>query len=139
MPTPLFVGPAEIAALTDLWQRAAADPIDMPQLLRVLENRAGKRWHKKRMTRLSVEIPVGFLVTFSIETGHPAGTCRHMSMSSPRADRVPSPEAVEMVMSHLGFSGGIAACTAVWLEDLEGHGQAVNVVQPVAVAGPGQA
>jgi hypothetical protein len=76
--------------------------------------------------------PWQFFVVFTIETGHPAGTCRHMSLSIRRKDRVPSPAAVWMVAEELGFSGGLLACSA-WLERLSDGGIAINVAQPLAV------
>lgn len=72
-------------------------------------------------------------VTFSIETGHPIGTARHMSMSSPAAGRVPIPEAVWMAAAELGFTGSIEQCMT-WPEQLQGHGVAINVVQPMATS-----
>ena len=131
--TPLLLGPDECAALQELRELAAATPVDMPPLLQRLKTGEGKAAHMRQMNAQSIEIPVGYLVTFSIETGHPAGVCRHMSMSSPVEGRVPIPEAVWMVAEELGFSGSLEAC-AVWLEDLQGHGKAVNVVQPLTAA-----
>jgi len=81
------------------------------------------------MTEQSVELPFGFLVTLSIETGHPGGDARHMSLSSPRAGRLPVPEALMMVGHELGFVGDYKAWDRIWLEDLQGHGKAVNAVQ----------
>jgi hypothetical protein len=135
-PTPLVIGPAELAALAALRERAAEHPVDMPRLMRVIKRRRWKAAHMRQMTAQTVHIPICFLVSFSIEAGHPIGTCRHMSMSSAIPGRVPSPEAVWMVAEPLGFVGGLDACCAQWLETLKGHGQAVNIVQPVLMAAP---
>jgi hypothetical protein len=134
--TPLVIGPAELAALAALRERAAERPVDMLRLMRVIKTRRGKARHKAQMTEQSVDLPFGFAVTFSIETGHPIGTCRHLSMSSGAPGRVPSQEAVIMVGEPLGFIGDLDACCGVWLETLEGHGRALNIVQPVFVAAP---
>ena len=131
--TALFIGPEQKAALVALRERAAKAPVDMPSLMERIKTTRGRREHKDRMTRQTVALPVSYMVTFSIETGHPCGTCRHMSMSTATAGRVPSPEALWMVAQELGFSGELSSCST-WFEDLEGHGRAVNVVQPVAVA-----
>jgi hypothetical protein len=76
---------------------------------------------------------MGFLLTYSVELGHPAGIARHMSMSSPAKGRLPTPEAVWMICQELGYVGSLAQCL-VWIEDLE-RGQerekAINVVQPI--------
>jgi hypothetical protein len=140
MPTPLWIGPEQRAALAALRELALAHPVEMRQVLELLKTRAGKAQHMRQMDKQSVEIPFGFLVTFSIELGHPAGTCRHMSMSAPNPERVPSPEGVWMVAELLGFVGdGIedGTCT-VWLEDLK-QGRAVNLVQPVDIGAMGRA
>ena len=109
-PTPLVIGPAERAALAALRDVAAAHPVDMPRLMEVIETPEGKAAYMRQMNGQSVPLPLHFLVTFSIETGHPCGTCRHMSMSS-RPGRLPTSEAVIMVAEHLGFVGGLGTCT----------------------------
>lgn len=48
----------------------------------------------------TMRIPVGFLVSFSIEE-HPIGLARHISVSSQRG--TPSREAVNMIMHEFGF------------------------------------
>lgn len=53
-----------------------------------------------------------------------------MSLSVHREDRVPNPEAVWMVAHALGFTGKLDEWIT-YLEDLEGHGKAVNAVQLV--------
>ena len=135
--TPLIMGATQLRLLADLRERAAKVPVSMDGLLERLKDPDAKAAHMARMDDLTVTIPIEFLVTFSIETGHPIGTCRHMSMSSPRKGRLPSIEAVQWVAEALGFIGRIDDGTChVWIEDLaRGHAraQAVNVVQPVSV------
>jgi hypothetical protein len=136
--TPLVIGEEQHHVLAELRELAAENPIQMQGLLEKLRDPDYKATHRAHMSRQTVELPFGFLVTYSIEFGHPAGPCRHMSMSSPVKGRAPAPEAVDMVAELLGFVGGYRAC-AVWLEDLErGDGQqkAVNLVQPLAVTEP---
>lgn len=136
MSTPLLIGPEQKEALQALRRLAAERPVDMPPLMERLKTSHGKAAHLRRMSRQTIEIPFGFMVTFSIEFNHPCGTCRHMSMSSPVDGRVPSPSAVEMVMAELGFEGGIEQCQ-LWVEKLQGHGEAINVVQPLAITKEG--
>lgn len=138
--TPLVIGEAQKAALRELREKAAANPIDMPPLMKRLETPEGKAAHMQQMNGLTIDIPLAFMVTFSIETNHPCGTCRHMSMSATRKGRTPIPEAVWMVAEELGFVGGLQSCV-VWPEDLQRGPQqrtdraiAINVVQPLAVA-----
>lgn len=136
MATPFVFDDRVAAILAALRDKAAAHPVNMHVVMAKMKTAQGKREHRSAMNKLSVPLPFGFMVTLSIETGHPCGTCRHMSMSSPAQDRVPAPEAVEMVMPALGFVGGIAACQ-VWLEDLSDGGKAVNLVQPIAATDSG--
>jgi hypothetical protein len=130
--TPIIIGQAQRDALAALRNKAAAAPIDMPPVLKQLETEAGKAAHFKRMAALTIDIPAAFAVTFSIETNHPGGTMRHMSMSSHRHGRMPIPEGVWMVAEELGFVGGLEACR-VWKEDIGDGDIAINVVQPVRV------
>jgi hypothetical protein len=133
---PLIFGEKERAELRQLRELAARQPVDMPTIMEEVKTPGGKQKHMDQMTAQTVEIPFGYLVTFSIEQGHGAGACRHMSMSSPLNGRVPRPEAVWMVAEALGFNGGLSAC-ATWDEDLQrGDGKrnvAINVVQPISV------
>lgn len=134
--SPLIIGPEQVALLAKLRELARARPVDMPDLLRRLQTPRGKRLHRAQMTAQSVWIPTAFLVTFSIETKHPSGTCRHMSMSSDVRDRLPTPEALWMVADQLGFVGGLNLCT-VWIEKLdrsEPATDAINVVQPLSIS-----
>lgn len=131
MSTPLVIGPEEKAKLAKLVEQAAAAPVHMPDVVKSIETPAGKNEHMARMTAQTIALPLAFMVTFSIETGHPCGTCRHMSMSVNRENRLPHPEGIWMVAQELGFTGALKDCS-YWLETLKGHGQAVNVVQPMA-------
>jgi hypothetical protein len=132
---PLIITSEVTKALRDLAASAVLHPIAMPALLARLQTREGKRAHFRQMQRQSVQIATGpwlYLVSYSIETGHPCGTCRHMSMSIAREKRVPSTFAVWCVAEILGFTGGLEACTP-YIEDLEIEGKAINLVQPVAL------
>ena len=133
MSAPLLIGPEVVANLAELRARARLAPIDMQHLLEVFKTPDGRRHHHDAMTSQSTVIPGiwPFFVTYSVETGHPAGMCRHMSMRAERHGRAPSPEAVWMVARHMGFVRGLIDCT-LWLEDLSDGGVAVNIVQPFA-------
>lgn len=126
----LLIGDREREALAALRERAAADPVDILALAEQLKSDAGKRRHMQRMARLSVEIPTRYTVCYSVEHGHGAGPCRHMSMSSDVPDRVPRPESVWIVAELLGFVDGLGLCK-VWKERFTHRGLAINVVQPL--------
>lgn len=129
---PLIIGLTARAAIAGLIAKANADPIDMPAVLKQVATAEGRVAHMQHMHDLTIEIagPWPWLVTFSIERGHPAGVCRHMSVSIDRPERVPNEHAVWMIAQEFGFKGGLDACR-IWLEDPAGHGRAINVVQPI--------
>jgi hypothetical protein len=135
-PAPLIITPDVVASLHRLRDFAASRPVDITWLAEKIKDPEIKRAHLKRMAARTIRIdgPFPFFVTFSIQTGHPAGTCRHMSMSIKREGRAPSHAAVWMVAEELGFAGGLTACQC-WMEELnDGFGwSAVNVAQPIAV------
>lgn len=130
MGTPIVIGPAERAALQVLRERANAHPVDASTLAARIASPDGKARHRDQMTGQTVRVPLAYLVTFSIETGHPKGTFRHMSISVQREGRVPNQESVWLVAQALGFTGSLDDCIA-YLEDLQGHGKAVNLLQLV--------
>ncbi len=128
--TPLIIGPcerAQIATLIELAQRQAVNMIGMADRL---ERPLAKELHIDQMTAQTMFIPFAFLVTFSIETGHPCGTCRHLSMSSQREGRIPNEHALKMVAQEFGFWGTLQDCM-IWKEELLGHGLAINLIQPL--------
>lgn len=128
--TPLIVGVNERRKLQALREVAFLHPVNIRQVIERLKTPEGKKAHMDQMTRQSVLIPMAYMVTFSIETEHPAGTCRHMSMSVNKKGRVPNRHEVWMVAEVLGFWGSLEHCR-VWPEKLQGHGVAINVVQPL--------
>jgi hypothetical protein len=129
--TPLILGLTQKTQLTDLRAYAAANPIDVLEVREQVKTRDGKAAHIKRMMRhFTAKIPAAFMVTFSIETGHGSGVCRHLSVSVLRRGRTPTPEAVWLIAALLGFQGGLEAC-AIWQEDIGEGDFAINVVQPV--------
>lgn len=111
---------------------AEANPIDMPALMERIKDPLKKEHHMAQMTRQTVKIPLAFMVTFSVEDGHPVGRCRHMSMSVQKKDRLPHPIGLWMIAKEFGFWGEtIESCDGVWKEDLQGHGTAINIVQRI--------
>jgi hypothetical protein len=130
----LIIGPDQLAALAGLRQRAGANPIDVTKLAALVATSEGKSAHMDRVGRLTIELPLNYLVSLTIETGHPVGPCRHLSVSSQIAGRVPLPETVWMIAQELGFAGSLRDCTA-WVEDLIRNdliAKTINVVQPIA-------
>jgi hypothetical protein len=128
--SPLILGESQRADLARLRQQAASEPVDVLAVLKQCKSPQGRAEHLKRMEAFTIPIPTSFMVTFSVENGHPPGPCRHLSMSVLRRERVPTPEAVWMIAEELGFQGGLERC-AVWQEDIGQGDVAINVVQPI--------
>jgi hypothetical protein len=135
--TPLLIGTSEVQALHALRDLAAENEVDVRPVHDRPNDRKLMKAHQKRMNAQTIMLPVAYFVTFSIETGHPSGVARHMSMSVKREGRAPLPEAVWMVAQELGFVGGLAQC-AVWLENLSDGGKAVNIAQLLALSNDGE-
>lgn len=136
---PLIISHEMAAQLRHLVKLGAARPVEISTLAARLGTPRGKRLHLTQMAHQSVRIPGQpwpWIVTYSLEVGHPVGTCRHMSMSVVRDGRAPSLEAVEMVAELLGFVGG-AIQSRTWVETLSDGRVALNLAQPVAWTGPG--
>jgi hypothetical protein len=142
----LKIGPEEVKALNDAMARARARPVTIQQIMKV----AGEVDHfadtvtladRARIPKLErlaqhVALPVGYQVSISFEE-QPAGMCLHLSMSSGAPGKVPSPDAISMVLSAIGMDGGVQEILnlrggRIWLEDFLIHGKpggrAVNVV-----------
>jgi hypothetical protein len=134
---PLIITGETVAELAALRAKAAREPYDVRPLLNMRPKSRLAKAHDKRMEGLTIKIdgPFVFWVTYSIETGHPCGAVRHMSMSIDRNERVPSIEAVWIIAEVLGFVGSIAECQ-VWPEELVNK-TAVNIAQPMVTVSEG--
>lgn len=87
-----IIGENEKALIADLRNRATNAPVDVSTLMARLQDPTEKERHKAQMTAQSIVLPVGYLVTCSVETGHPDGrTCRHISVSIASEDERSQP------------------------------------------------
>jgi hypothetical protein len=130
----LFIGPLQRALLESLRIAAQARPIHMPTLAQTMKTREGMTQYRAQMREQTITLPGrwDWIASFSIETGHPCGTARHLSVSIDRPQRVPRLEAVWMIARELGFTGAdVTACAGVWFEDLADGGKAINVLQVI--------
>ena len=131
--TPLIIDEEVRSQIRALIEISEANPVDIVGLTKRLEDPEAKKFHTEQMTRQTITVPLTYMVTYSIELGHPCGKCRHMSMSVQRQGRVPSEHGLWMVAQELGFWGNLDDCAGIWKEELQGHGVAVNIVQPYEV------
>jgi hypothetical protein len=124
----LLIGPDEKAKLAALAKLAEEHPVDMPSVMERIKTGEGKHRHMMQMAVRTVEIPMGYSVTFSVEDGHPVGRCRHLSVSLDDPKKAPHPAAVWSIACLLGFWGELCECDGVWWEKLH-QGEAINLVQ----------
>lgn len=135
----LVIGERERSRIAALRARAVEHPLDMAAVLADCRTSDGVAKHRERVSKQSVVLPVGYWVTFSVDVGHPGGSARHISISVGKpTKRLPSPEAVDMILEEFGFVGGLSACAAVYLEDTDDGGQAVNALQFIAPSPPSE-
>lgn len=128
---PLIISNTVIADLAALKTHAENNSININEATRAFQTEDGRKKHLDQMNSQTMLIrgPWNFFVTYSVETGHPGGTYRHMSMSIKRGGRVPHPIAVSMIAQYLGFVGDIESYDHVYVEDLSDGGRAINVLQ----------
>ncbi len=130
MTTPLLINTETRLKILEVQQLAQMNLVDMTILRLLLSTPEGKQAHMEQMTMQTMHIPTAFMATYSIEIGHPIGTCRHLSLSVQKEGRIPHPQALLMVAREFGFKAeSLNDFIGIWHEDLKGHGQAINVVQ----------
>lgn len=125
----LIIGGEERLAISQLQLLAAATPFDPQQVIAA----AARDIQAVRdlMNGYTIKLPVGFNVTYSHEN-QPPGLCHHISISVDRRNKLPSPEAVEMILEAFEMRP-ISASLKVWPEIIAGE-KAVNVLQLVQPA-----
>ena len=86
--------------------------------------------YRQMMTELSIELPSGFLVTYSHERqpDPSLGVVQHISISVDAPNRTPHPAAVNMILGLFGMQS-FDQSLKVWIEDVSKTEKAINVVQ----------
>jgi hypothetical protein len=70
----------------------------------------------------------GFKVVFSIEE-QPFGWAKHLSVSIDDPEKMPSVEAVKLIMSEFGIKSTLDECEAIYIEDC--FPKAVNIISKI--------
>jgi hypothetical protein len=126
----MVLSPDVIQQLKQLKEHAIHNEYTLPQLLDIY---TGKALSPGDFAEFRVEVPVGYVVVFTIENAplvdkgasdmHVAIThnsktvrVRHLTMSIDRA-RLPHPEIVRVIMPHLGFESPLEKCIVDELSD----------------------
>ncbi len=122
---PLIIDPTARADIARVIRHAEANPVSLIEITRAMSNPDLAVGNKPEHV---CTVPIGYRCVFSIEQ-QPKGMCRHLSVSVVTL-RVPSVEAMELLMGEFRFSGGLKNSEA-WREDLGGGHTAINVIQLV--------
>lgn len=137
--TPFLFGPEEKNAIRALDEEAARNAISFEKMRTHAESSAGTVGVAQNsvFALQTIELPFGYTVTITHEEQpQPLGMCRHLSIASPDPDRVPLPQAVQMVLEAAGFKGRIdgdrpTGGIQIWLEPMRNGGAAINILEPV--------
>lgn len=119
---PMLIGPDEKLAIEALIERAENSPFTIDDLL---DMKNGAMAIAGDMGPFTIDIPFGYKVVFSHEQ-QPAGLVKHLSVSVPVVDKLPSRDSVVALMAEFGYKKPLQD-TNIWLEQLEGGYGAVNV------------
>lgn len=129
----LLIGDEEKAMIGALRARAASDPIDPARAM--ASAKADPKAFRRRMAALTIELPIGYFVTYSVERQPgvpPSGLCMHLSVSVARARMMPSTAAVDVIAEAFGMEALGEGRSKVWIEPIDEATKAVNIVQVLA-------
>jgi hypothetical protein len=128
----LIIGEAERKQIADLRALAAANPQDVVQV-QTAANRDIAAF-REMMETLSLQLPVGYRIAYSHEMQPKAGLCHHISISVARPKKMPSQEAVEMILQEFGMRP-MSQSNKLWIEDVDHVTKAINIVQVASSKG----
>lgn len=123
----LVIGQVQREQIATLRAIAGANPQDPRDVMFAAER--GGEVFRAMMALLTVELPIGYFVTYSHET-QPIGLCHHLSVSVRRPNKMPSVEAVEMILEEFGMRP-LQTSASIWNEQISPTIAAVNIVQKV--------
>jgi hypothetical protein len=122
---PLAIGPEERKVVAALMKAADEHRLDRQDLYNIME---GLRPPPGDEPVFVCVLPFGYRCVYTVEN-HPAGWCRHLSVSVEGDGDAPNPAAVLLLMDAFGFNGGFREMTNVSKEQLDGNKIAINIMQ----------
>jgi hypothetical protein len=122
----LIIGAAQKAGIAKLRAMAAENVLDTEAMKTAAA--ADIAAYRQMMVELSIELPAGYLVTYSHERNPLAGVIQHISVSVDAPNRAPHPAAVNMILEAFGMLS-VDQSLSVWIEDVSRTEKAINVVQ----------
>lgn len=123
----LLIGAEERQKIAELRAFAAANVQDAKHVMDTTREPAAEAAHRDMMDMHSIELPVGYHVTYSHER-QPPGLCVHISISVDRPNKMPHPAAVETILEAFGMQP-IKGSPGIWIEDINAVTKALNIVQ----------
>lgn len=127
----LVIGATQLRQIADLCKLAAVSVLN-PQTSEAIAQR-DMRAYRDMMSMYTLELPVGFFVTYSHEMQPAAGLCHHLSVSVARHGKMAGVEAVEIILEAFDMAP-LQQSDRIWIEDIGGGEKALNILQQVAVA-----
>lgn len=121
----LIIGQKQREQIAELRAVAAATVID-PAAAQQTAN-ADKAAFRDMMAMHSIVLPVGYCVTYSHEN-QPFGSARHISISVDRSRKMPSLQAVEMILASFDMAP-LMKSLSVWIENIDPTTKTINVLQ----------
>lgn len=112
--------------LSDLSRHAEENIFSMDDLLDIKNGAAPPAGDREGF---SVSLPFGYKVVFSLD-GLPTGASRHLSVSIPEPNKLPSVEVVSEIMALLGFKDFLQDAH-ISIEELPGERKAINVQEVI--------
>lgn len=123
---PIIIGPEEKIKIKALIDRATKHPIMIDEIKRrILKGVPGNI-----NLKATISIPTSTVVTYTHEEIKKGVVCRHMSVSTQIKGRVPSVEAVSMIMEEFGFINSIDKVYR-YAEQIGDEDKAINVIEPL--------
>jgi hypothetical protein len=122
----LIIGEVQKQAIAKLIALAAANVMDPAAMNNAAEKDMAA--YRQMMRTLSVELPVGYIVTYSHER-QPFGLARHLSVSLDQPNKMPHPAALDMILDAFRMLPHDQS-VRLWIEDVSATIKAINVVQP---------
>jgi len=125
---PLIIGSAQKAQIAELREKAEGNIMDTEAMKTAAAADIDR--FRQSMVDQSIELPSGYLVTYSLERqpDPQLGVVQHVSISVDAPNRAPHPAAVNMILAAFGMAT-IDQSLSVWIEDVSRTEKAINVVQ----------
>lgn len=125
---PIIIDGRAKESIRAMVQFAKENPLTIDNVLDVAN---GQREAPGDMHGYRCYVDMGYKIVYSIEHT-PIGLVQHLSMSVDTPGKAPSSEAVQLIMSEIGFHKQLGDCQ-IWVEDIAKDAVAINVVEALVL------